>query len=273
MTKKAKYKTVFKFAQKFLGDIISDHPSLNNSILEKHLQHQSEFNNISDANCRLIETLQNRSMMAKVINFKERKNEIRKILHGYNPEKILQGYKNANELVNEFKNKFNLNNLRSNRNLWFQFSEGILSGSKFMASFKDKKDFDTFIKVFDRNKFTKAALPMLLSKEIKGLGFALACDFLKELGYRDYPKPDTHLIEIFHTLGLSVSKEPYEVYKSLMEMSEAVGEDAYRVDKIFWLIGSGNFYLADTKTGRHREKFIKSVKASLEKQIILAEKN
>lgn len=263
MTKEAKYKIVFKSALKFLNEIVSSHPDLNNSILERHLRHKSKFDNISDANRRLIESLQNRSMMAKVINFRERENEIRSTLHGYNPKKILQRYKNANELVNEFKNRYNLNNLQSNRNLWFQFSEGILSGSKFMASFKDKEDFDTFIKVFDRNKFTKAALPTLLSKEIKGFGFALACDFLKELGYRDYPKPDVHLIKIFYELGLSASSEPYEVYKSIIEMSDAVGEEAYKVDKIFWLISSGRFYLADIKTSRNRDKFIESVKVNL----------
>jgi len=46
-------------------------------------------------------------------------------------------------------------------------------------------------------------------------------------------------------------------------MSEAVGEDAYTVDKIFWLIGSGK--LAGNKSiGRNREEFIKSVKTKLQ---------
>ena len=144
-----------------------------------------------------------------------------------------------------------------------KFSEGIISGSNFMASFKDKEDFDSFIKTFARNKYTKAALPMLLSKEIRGFGFALACDFLKELGYRDYPKPDVYLIKIFYGLGLAKSTEPYEVYKSIIEMAEAVGEDAYTVDKIFWLIGSGKFYLVNIFTGRNSDKFIKSIKTKL----------
>jgi len=106
-------------------------------------------------------------------------------------------------------------------------------------------------------------LPMLLSKEIRGFGFALACDFLKELGYRDYPKPDVYLIKIFYGLGLAKSTEPYEVYKSIIEMAEAVGEDAYTVDKIFWLIGSGKFYLVNIFTGRNSDKFIKSAKTKL----------
>ena len=131
-----------------------------------------------------------------------------------------------------------------------------------MASFNDKKAFDAFVKTFLLNKYTKAALPMLLSKEIKGFGLALACDFLKELGYRDYPKPDTHLIKIFHSLGLSETEDPYDVYKAIVEMAKAVKEDAYTVDRVFWLIGSGKFYLVDINVGRNSTRFIRSTQLS-----------
>lgn len=45
-------------------------------------------------------------------------------------------------------------------------------------------------------------------------------------------------------------------------MAETVGEDAYTVDKIFWLISSGRFYLVNIDSGRNRDRFIKSVKAN-----------
>lgn len=260
MDKNNKYKFVFESAKRFLKDIISKYPDLD---LEKYLEHKSKFENILDVHRRLIESLPNRNRMASVIGFSGREKEMRSILFGYNPAKILGAYKNADELLEKFRNKFNLQNAQGKRSLWRRFSEGIISGSNFMASFKDKDDFDGFIKTFARNKYTKAALPMLLSEEIKGFGFALACDFLKELGYRDYPKPDDHLIKIFHELGLSESAEQYEVYKSIIEMAEIVGEDAYTVDKIFWLISSGRFYLDNVKTGRNGDKFIKSIKTKL----------
>ncbi len=258
--KNRKYKFVFECAKKFLNDIVARHSELNKSILQKHLEHEVKVCNIPDVHHRLIESLSNRNMMASVIGFNKKEKEIRPILFGYNPDLILAAYKNADELLDKFKNKFHLKNVQSKRSLWRKFSEGIISGSNFLASFKDKDDFDSFIKTFARNKYTKAALPMLLSKEIRGFGFALACDFLKEIGYRDYPKPDVMLIDIFYKLGLSVSDEPYEVYKSIVEMSEAVGEDAYTVDKIFWLIGSGKL-VGNNSVGRNRDKFIQSVKA------------
>jgi len=260
MDKAAQYKFVFKSARSFLNDIVAQNAKLSNSILEQHLNLKSKFDNIQDAHLRLIESLSNRNMMASVIGFSKREKEMRTILFGYDPNEILVSYKNADELLEKFKDKFDLQNVQRKRSLWRIFSEGIISGSNFMASFRDKDDFDSFIKTFARNKYTKAALPMLLSKEIRGFGFALACDFLKELGYRDYPKPDVFLIKIFHGLGLSKSAEPYEVYKSIIEMAEAVGEDAYTVDKLFWLIGSGKFYLVNIFTGRNSDKFIGSIK-------------
>lgn len=263
MNKEEKYKLVFECAKQFLKDIIAEYPDLNQSILEKHLEHEARFDNIVDANKRLIESLSNRNMMASVINFKGKETQLREILCNYEPQAIINKYSSANELFGAFKKNFEIKNVQSKGNLWRKFSEGIISGSKFMASFKNKEEFDSFIKTFSLNKYTKAALPMLLSKEIRGFGLALACDFIKELGYRDYPKPDVHLIKIFSSLGLATSTEPYEVYKSIIEMSEAVEEDAYTVDKIFWLISSGRFYLVNINTGRKRDEFTRYAKKCL----------
>ena len=263
MNNTEKHKLIFECAKQFLKDIIAKYPDLNQSTLEKHLEHEARFDNIIDANKRLIESLSNRNMMASVINFKGKETQLRSILCGYDPQAIINKYSSANELFDVFKKNFAIKNVQSRGNLWRKFSEGIISGSKFMASFRDKQEFDSFIKTFSLNKYTKAALPMLLSKEIKGFGLALACDFIKELGYRDYPKPDVHLIKIFSSLGLSISTEPYEVYKSIIEMAEAVGEDAYTVDKVFWLISSGRFYLVNINTGRKRDEFIRYAKKHL----------
>ncbi|MFB6273972.1 MAG: hypothetical protein ABEL51_13860, partial [Salinibacter sp.] len=69
-------------------------------------------------------------------------------------------------------------------------------------------------------------------------GFALACDFLKELGWVAYPKPDVHLNAIFSGLGFSDGTD-YATFKAIVRMAEVLYETAYAVDKLFWLIGSG----------------------------------
>ncbi|NCD05852.1 MAG: hypothetical protein EOL97_07010 [Spirochaetia bacterium] len=57
--------------------------------------------------------------------------------------------------------------------------------------------------MFEYNLQTKIALPLLISKKISGIGFALACDFLKELGFTDYSKPDVHIVAVLTSLQFS----------------------------------------------------------------------
>jgi len=261
---KERYKQVFFFAEKFLINLAKEN-NLNEKIIEEHLKTTSKFDNLLDANKRLIESLSNRQMMPSVIKFIQNEQMFRKILFNYNPHEILHEYPDANSLFERFKETFDIKNAESKRNLWKKFAEGIISGSKFIVSFKDKEEFNRFIMTFSLNKYTKVALPILLSREIEGFGLALSCDFLKELGYRDYPKPDVHLIKIFNELKLADSTDPYEVYKSIVEMAEIVQKDAYTVDKVFWLISSGNFYLKNIKLGRNRDRFIKETLEFLEK--------
>ncbi|MFZ2151382.1 MAG: hypothetical protein WAZ12_01165 [Candidatus Absconditicoccaceae bacterium] len=251
-----KYKFISGKAKEFILELISKHFPNPEEILDKYIYDQSKYETLNDANKRLIQSMSNRNMMASVIAFDKRKVEMEEIFLGYSPQNILDKYKNGYNLLGEFVLRFKGIDVSRKGNLWQQFADGIISGSKFMSVFKNKEEFDTFVKRFSLNTYTKASLPMLLEKEIKGFGFALACDFLKELGYRDYPKPDVHLIEIFYQTGLCESKIPYDVYKSIIEMSEIVGVDAYTLDKIFWLIGSGRMYLDNIVLGQNRDKFI-----------------
>lgn len=264
---KLKMETVYKCGNEFLLKHALSNEGLNAGILKNHLKYKTnKVININAANKILISSLSNRSMMSSVINFAEKEESLKIILCGFNPQKILNKYSDASELFEVLKKKFKIRNARSKGNLWRIFSDGIISGAKFMVSFKNKKELSKFINKFSLNKYTKAALPMLIDREIKGYGFALSCDLLRELGYRDYPKPDVHLIDIFSKLELSESTDPYDVYKSVIEMSEIVNEDACTVDRVFWMIGSGKFFLVDISIGQNREEFIKYAKKELKKQ-------
>ena len=95
---------------------------------------------------------------------------------------------------------------------------------------------------------------MLLSYEIHGFGFPLACDFLKEIGYTGFGKPDTHLKKIFGKLHLSRSSKDYDVFRAILRIAAHAGKTPYEVDKIFWLVGSGNFYHNGLGIGRQWER-------------------
>lgn len=135
------------------------------------------------------------------VNFIANIDQMNLILSEFEPKKVFEKFDNDwKSLFQEFQDKFGQNHtmdINNKRNAWVIYSKGVLSCSKFLSNFDSVKEFDDFVKSFFHNEFTIAALPMLLEKEIFGFGFPLACDFLKELGYVQYGKPDTHLKEIF----------------------------------------------------------------------------
>lgn len=161
---------------------------------------------------------------------------------------------------------------RTNRSIWPQFCRGILSSARFLAQFTSAGEFHNWIQLFDKDERTRAALPLLIDAEIEGLGFALACDFLKEIGYTNYAKPDVHLRDIFVGLDLCPSNvSDYQLFKAICRVASSVGNEVnpYYVDKIFWLIGSGNFYYDkeighDGKIGSRKADFIPLAKAKIE---------
>ena len=112
-----------------------------------------------------------------------------------------------------------------------------------MSQFEDVDDFYKWVGFFDGDSRARPALPMFLAHEINGLGFALASDFLKELGFIHFAKPDVHLRDIFVGLDLCpVHCSDYEISKAVVQLAGDAGVSPYNADKIFWLIGSGYYY-------------------------------
>ena len=253
-TKKDRYGILYNEAIEYLYAI---NPSVD---INRYLNIEKKFKSKNDILYRLLVSLQNRQMSSNVIGIEkeDRKNIIKEILFDYDSSKILDKYNNDN-LLNEFNNHFHIKNIESKNNLWRLYSKSIISACEFVNKFEDVEDFDRFVNLFKYNELSSAALPMLLEREIIGLGFPLACDFLKELGYNEYPKPDVHIKDIFVAFDLCENND-YSAYKSVIEMAKIVNENPYKVDKIFWLIGSGNFYLDNISIGRKKDNFINIVK-------------
>lgn len=244
---------IFEYALKFLKDMC---PA--NIRLEKYFDNKRNIHSMNEICKRMIETLVNRNMLPGVIQFGQREDKFKEILFDYDAKLISSTY-NEESLYEMFKQNFEINNANSPKNLWWQFSKSIISASKFLCNFETAKEFDHFVKTFSENEFTRAALPMLLDKEVHGLGFALSCDFLKEIGYTEYPKPDVHLMDIFS--GLDICKrDQYEVYKAIIRMSNASNRTAFCVDKCIWLICSGKFHLDNIEIKGRKKEFIEACK-------------
>lgn len=224
---------------------------------------------LADVYTRILKSAQNAGMRPNVIGKAiGGVDELSGLLCGFDPSKVLEKYGDdwnrvLEDIVTQLKPRGQIR--RAPRSLWPQFCKTIISGAAFMAQFNTAGDFYAFVDFFDRDDKARPSLPMLLSHEIDGFGFPLACDFLKELGYLNFGKPDVHLKKIFAALGLSAAADDYQVFKAIVRVARNVGVMPYEVDKLFWLVGSGNFHLQNVHVGRHRDEFISHVHLSCPK--------
>ena len=212
---------------------------------------------------RFIMSAQNYQAMPKIIKFSEREDEIREILHGYDINAIKD--MNYDDLYFCFRNRFNVTSADTKRNTWYKWSRSIIDSAKFLSDFKSYEDFNNFVLMFSKEERTSIALPLLLSMKIKGIGFALSCDLLKELGYQDYPKPDVHLNDVFSQIGLSDGTD-ISTFDAVRQMAKDTNKTPYVVDKVFWLICSGFYYLEEPelRIKSHKNDIINLINPSVE---------
>lgn len=108
----------------------------------------------------------------------------------------------------------------------------------------------------------------VIRQEVHGAGIALSRDFLKECGCIWTAKPDVHLVVVLKQINdvateavVSENFDPEHrvrdanrfcevVYSLAMGARSKAGDQAqritpYRIDKMIWLICTGNFYLED----------------------------
>ncbi len=202
------------------------------------------YASIKDVYVQFISSAQNYQSMPNVIKYNQREPEVSKILFGYDIQRISE--MSPEELYREFRVRFSVTSTDSKRNSWYKWSCSIVDSAKFVSGFTDASDFDEFVKRFDYNATSRMALPLLIQSKVRGIGFALACDLLKELGYTNYPKPDVHMIDVFHGIGLCEG-DPISVFEAVERMADDcravdISVTPYKVDKVFWLIYSGYYY-------------------------------
>ena len=254
----------YELAQKYLLGL----PGISQQLVDKHIYYQQKMRprTLNEVYKRFLESAQNAGMRSVVIGKSIGGiDALSEVLCGFDPKDILKKYndnweKVLNTIIKDVKPSGKIR--QTSRSLWPQFSKTIISAAKFLAQFKNEMDFYRWINFFDKNALARPALPMLLSYEIEGFGFPLACDFVKEIGYTNFGKPDVHLKKIFSKLNLCKRVDDYDVFKAIVRVADNAGVSPYTVDKLFWLIGSGYFYLDNIKVGRHADRFIEYVRIS-----------
>lgn len=230
-----------------LGRIPHDDPR---AILDEYLGDSFETNKSpspSELFKRMLSSAQNANMKAGVIGgsiggF----SNLGKALFKFNPSKVRKAFAGdpASLLAHIRKTLQPRGQIRtSSKSIWPKYCKTVLSAATFLSQFRSGHDFHSWADHLYSDERTMAALPLIIAAEIEGIGYALACDFLKELGYTGYGKPDVHVKEIFIGIGLCLpNASPYQIQKAISQVAKAERTSPYDVDKVFWLIGSGRFY-------------------------------
>jgi hypothetical protein len=240
-------KTAYSLAKEYLLDL--GIAGVTSELIDKYLhlsQNKPRPGTVAEIYKRILQSAQNANMKAGVVGGAIGGVEkLGVILSEFQPKAILEKYLDWEQVLDDIEKHLTPRGKirRTPRGIWPQYCVAILSAAHFMTQFETADDFYKWVDFFDSDSRARAALPMLLDNEIKGLGFALACDFLKELGYINFAKPDVHLRDIFMGLKLCPPKaNDYQVFKAVIRLAKNTGVTPYTADKLFWLVGSGYFY-------------------------------
>ena len=259
------YKAILAFAKNFLIRELKHQDA--EKIIDSYLAMPDKTNapvSIQKVFRGLLGSAQNAHMKARVIggSLDGGVNRLGKVLFGFDPAKVAAKFggepeRLLDEIIKVLKPRGQIR--RAPRSIWPKYCRTILSAATFLSQFKNGEDFNEWANLFYSDPRSRAALPMVLDTEIEGIGYPLACDFLKELGYINFGKPDVHIIDIFVGIGLcQEGASLYQFQKVILRIADAAGVSAYAVDKLFWLIGSGRFYNHPELKGigRKKAKFI-----------------
>lgn len=246
-------------------DYLLSFKEIDEDILDKQLSAWENYNlsSLPSLFKAMLENAKNRQGMPNAIG---EVSSLSGVLFDFNPKRVVDKYPYWEILFDEIKLKVRPPGrmVKNNpHNYWVVYSKSIISIARFVNRFKDYSEFREYVDQFVNSKTpdTRIALPLLLEKEIFGYQFALACDFLKENIDPHFIKTDTHIRDIFIGLGYSPEgSSDYQVFRDVIRFSDSIGELPYVVDKLFWLVGSGNFYDSGITIKASKRDFIRQTR-------------
>lgn len=252
-------KEIYNFSYNYLIDLsknwidsVKIDEFINNADIKKE-------KNMSDVFEVALVVLQDYYNLPNVINYKNSNNK--KVIHEvikFPDLKFCAGF-NPDELAKTITERLKV----TCSNSWIRYCKGVVSMANFLSTFDSFDKFKETCDYYDRDNISRIAFASYLEKRIDNMGFAIACNWLKELGYKNYSKPDTHTKEICCALKLVDSdKDDIDCFEKMSELAKECGVEPYKLDKVWWLICSGNFYRYDIQLPNpqnNKQKFIKEL--------------
>lgn len=211
---------------------------------------------------RLCSSLQNSGMMRNSIKFNDKdttyRDTVKKVLFDFDAKKSAATYSDWESIYNAMlAGGITDNGIKDKKESnWEKYCRGLYDGLCFLTAGNGEKIIKDLVAVLE---LTYKELKELyaISNQIHGLGLPLTCDWLKECGCTWLAKPDVHINGVVKHLQNNEKFKDEDVLKLMFSWAETVkssGEDkdatAYKIDKIVWLLCTGEFYLDDRRVGR-----------------------
>lgn len=203
---------IWKKSKEILEESLKDKP------YKKYL-HPQPLDDTS-INCimyRMLLHAQNNSRKRNAIKLEENKEQYKTILKQFNPNKL------SKMPIVEIKQALE-NNINDYPKGQFgeDFARVVKEVSEFLQPFNNASDFINFCK-FINSKVNKKYLPRML-QDIHWYGKALSRDFLKEIGFECYAKPDVHVTDFISRVFLCKEED---VLEKINEIAKIPGETIY----------------------------------------------
>jgi hypothetical protein len=244
---------VFRTAKSLLLTMAKS-AGLSKSEMDRYLTPRPRMKSLGEIYLRILKSMSTAGMNLRVIRSGIGEMErMSGVLFDFNPAEVCKHYSAPEQVLAAIKRGLQpKGKVREEKNSVFpKLCRTILSGAKFLSRFPTADEFYSWAELFNvEDDDIRVALPMVLHRNIHGMGIALSCDFLKEIGFEHFGKPDTWIKKEFEALGLSEKKSSeIQILRDMFRVARHTHAPAYQVDKVFWLIGSGNFHPHKIKSG------------------------
>lgn len=174
--------------------------------------------------------------------------------------------------IDKSKSKEGKDKKAAQKTNWEKYSRGLYEGAVFLADSGDKI-IGELIENNNETIFNESWVDTIKKiTDIHGVGMALACDWLKECGCTWLVKPDVHIKKVYcamygkrYSTTVDYDKiKDKDIIKFFFDWKNELQNNGYsdvtvyKIDKIIWLICTGEFYL-DKNNSIGRDFLIKSI--------------
>lgn len=205
------------------------------------------------------------------------------VIFNYDPNKVVNKYQNnPSQLLKALAGKEHKGDLLTSKYLknsrtWNYYSKTIITSAAFFNDQENVTGFLSALEKFGAFSPEKDDPIKFLTKNIFNVGPAVASNYIKELGFCNYVKPDTHVIKICIAAGLvddRDAKKTCHLGAEIVRVCHQAKIVPYEFDRLIWMVGSGLFVVnANTQDKLHvymktdKEAFIRGLKRELKRQL------